>query len=271
MTIERKKTWKCPDCSASLKGGDNTLTPVRQSCETQNVTFRKKQDTTLTPTTDSSSTELKELTSEIRLLTQEISSLKQRLEDATLSLSHCHERLDELASSVVTNNSRIKNLEDREQEVVNLKATVSLMQREINTQAEMQLRNEFELSGIPERTNESLRHTVLLAARKIGVELEDCDIDWVTRAGPRTKSENQSVNETRLPRPVVVRLLRRRTRDQILKASKSRRNLTSSDLEITGNPLKVYFNERLTKENRMLFREARTKSKEKGYAHCWSN
>ncbi|CAH2088132.1 unnamed protein product [Euphydryas editha] len=196
---------------------------------------------------------------------------KMLCKDVTLSLERCHERLDELGVSVTKSESRIKVLEDNQKEVMDLKSTLSQMQSEMNIQAQSALRNEFELAGIPEKPNESLHHIVLLAARKVGVELEDRDIDSISRVGPRILSTSTSQVDAKLPRPVVVRLLRRLTRDQILKAAKSRRNITSADLEIPGNPLKVYFNERLTRENRILFREARIKAKEKGYAYCWTS
>lgn len=57
--------------------------------------------------------------------------------------------------------------------------------------------------------------------------------------------------------------------EKVLKAAKSCRNVTSADLYISGPSLRVFFNERLTKENRMLFRDARVKCKENGFAQCY--
>ncbi|CAB3245040.1 unnamed protein product [Arctia plantaginis] len=114
----------------------------------------------------------------------------------------------------------------------------------------------MKLAGIPECNNENLQHIALLAAKKIGVDLSDCYIDWVTRVGPRVqRGTTITENDTTFPRPIVMRLLRRNKRDQLIKASKSRRNVTSSDLDVPGKSYKVFYNERLTKENRMLFRK----------------
>lgn len=138
----------------------------------------------------------------------------------------------------------------------------------INVQSQNHLRNELELCGIPESTNESVQHIALLAAHKVGIELKDDDIDWVARVGPKTKAGNQKSNESH-SRPIVVRLLRKSKRDDIIKAAKSRRNITSKDLDIPGTPRKVYYNERLTKQFRTLFRDARIKTKEFRYLYCW--
>lgn len=56
--------------------------------------------------------------------------------------------------------------------------------------------------------------------------------------------------------------------EKVLKAAQSCRNVTSADLDISDPSLRVFFNERLTKENRMLFRDALVKCKQNGFAQC---
>lgn len=265
MSSEKKKNWRCPDCCAlKKKGGDNSLTPVRPADE--NITIRKKHDDS---SEENLHAEVRVLTEEVRLLTREISSLKERLENATVTMSNCQVRLEELTSSIATNDSRIRHLENRDQEIKLLESHVSELHHVISEQSQRQLSNELELVGIPETNNENLHHIALLAATKVGVELVDGDIDWVTRAGSRLVRAVNPEKDANVSRPIVVRLLRRNKRDQLIKASKSRRNITSNDLEVPGKAFKVFYNERLTKENRLLFRTARAKAKEHGYSYCW--
>lgn len=266
ITSERKKLWKCPDCCAIVKKGDNSLTPVRATNEMTNVTTRKKPEIII----DSSRLEIKELIAEVRLLTTEITSLKQKFEEATTSLTRCQERLEELRVVTTSNDKRIKYLENRTQEIPLLQASVQQLKMELNIQEQNHLGNEIELSGIPEQQNENLHHIVLLAARKIGVELDDSDLDWVSRAGTRDRVKT-TMQSSKFPRPVVARLLRRTKRDEILRSAKSRKNIMSKDLDIHGESLRIYCNERLTKENRLLFRDARKHAKQHGYAFCWCN
>ncbi|CAG9136278.1 unnamed protein product [Plutella xylostella] len=274
MSTSRQKLWVCPSCCAKTKkGGDNTNTPIRGSNESSNLNVAPRNKPIAPPSQkneENSGNELKELTGEVRRLTQLISSLKDKLDEATQSLSKCHVRLEELASSMVAADDRIRKLEIRDLELSELKSSVVLLNQQLNSQAQNHLKNEIEISGLPENTNENLNHTVLLISKKIGVELQDREIDWVTRVGPR-RLPLSGENKSNFPRPVVVRLLRRSLRDQMIKAAKSRKNLNSSDFDIQGATLKVFLNERLTKENRLLFREARILSKEKNYAYCWIN
>ncbi|XP_063547569.1 uncharacterized protein LOC134755021 [Cydia strobilella] len=212
-----------------------------------------------------SSQDIKELVTEVRALTLEIHDLKKKLDESSTSLNRCHERLDELLSTQKSTDARLKVLEQRDEEFVLLQNRVNELECTINMQAQTHLKNEVEIIGIPETSNENLQHTILLAARKMGVELSEQDVDWVQRVGPR----RAVAPENNFARPVVVRLLRRAKRDQILKASKSRRNITSNDLDVEGPARKIFYNERLTKENRRLFREARETSTRAGYKFCW--
>ncbi|CAG5034122.1 unnamed protein product [Parnassius apollo] len=270
VTVEGKKCWKCPECSVSKKkGGDNTQTPIRSNPDSQNVTMRKK-DVSDCQTPE---TEIRELTAVIARLTSEFSTLKTKLDEVTHSLCHCHERMDELVRGMSANENRLTKLEKRDQEIINLHASVAHLQNELNIQAQQGLRNEIEIVGIPEGNNENLEHIVKVAAQKVGAQLEDVDVDWITRVGPRRLAVPPNVPDggSRMPRPIVVRLLRRSKRDQVLKAFKSRKTLTSADLGIIGSPIKVFCNERLTKENSLLFREARARAKTHDYAFCWCN
>lgn len=258
ISQEQRKIWICPECSAAArKGGDNSSTPARNNNGVQEKPNNK----------EGNQSEVGELVAEVRRLTQELSSVKKRLEETIVSLTRCHTRLDEVEAVAAANGSRIQALEDREKEVIVLKSNVMLLQRELNSQAQAHLKNEMEITGIPETPNENLHHVVMLAARKAGVDLVDGDMDWVARVGSRTSIRaGQEIKQTR---PVVVRFVRKVKRDRMLRECRTRRNITSADLEVAGPAGKVYFNERLTKQNRFLFREARAKSKEHGYAYCW--
>lgn len=291
-----KSSWKCPDRCAKpqSKRIDNSDTPVRNlntfttstSSPTKEDTRERKESDLSAGASDSQSigeckmitsqsgddiipretagtqSDMKNLTATLTRMINEFSSLKDKLEEVTNSLAYCHEKMDDLERHVTSNNGRIKELEKMNQEVINLRVTVSLLQGELHMQSQQKLLNEIEIVGIPETSNENLEHIVKIAATKVGVQLEDGDIDWVGRVGARRPpilaSENALPSS---PRPVVMRLLRRSKRNQLIKAYKSRRNITSSDLQLPGTPIKVYLNERLTKENRILFRETRTRAK----------
>ncbi|CAG4975721.1 unnamed protein product [Colias eurytheme] len=108
----------------------------------------RKKDSSITEVTGN---DVKELTSEIRRLTQEFSSIKQRLEDATQSLIICNERIEMLEGKVTANESRIKILECNNREINVLKATISNLQSDLNLQAQQHLRNELSWLAYPKQ------------------------------------------------------------------------------------------------------------------------
>ncbi|CAG9134055.1 unnamed protein product [Plutella xylostella] len=147
----------------------------------------------------------------------------------------------------------------------NLKLSVHQLQETIDSQAQRLVQNEIELIDVPETPNESIYHVVDILAKKIGVELKDVDIDEAYRTGPRRM---RTENADKQPRPLVVRLLRKKKRDEILKAAKTRKNISSSDI-VPGTSNKIYINERLTTKNRHLFREARLRARQYRFRFCW--
>ncbi|KAI5630794.1 hypothetical protein NE865_16493 [Phthorimaea operculella] len=209
--------------------------------------------------------------------------------DTKNNLVKIEQKVKALESTNSRLQSEIKTLECRlnNSDIIPLKSQVTQLQTELNSRAQSSLRNELEIAGVMECPNENLHHVALVTARKIGITLEDSDIDWVMRVGAKPKSspssteiggdsdheeheENSSSSGPR-PRPVVIRFTRRARRDDFLRSSKLRKDLTNQDIEVGNSTMKIYINKRLTKENRQLFRVTRNRAHEAGYKHCWTN
>lgn len=194
---EQRATWICPDCQAATKkGGDNSLTPVRQSNKCLENAQLDGDVTTLT--------------SEIRLLRQDMWSLKNELRDVVSSLKECHSRLDGVTSKISEMETRMKSLEVQQAENKELKATILQLESDLNIQSQSALKNEVEIIGIAEDKNENVHQLVQLTAAKLGIALMDLDIDNISRAGPRRPEVLQH------SRPIVVRFTRRAKRDEFI-------------------------------------------------------
>ncbi|KAL4721663.1 hypothetical protein ACJJTC_000567 [Scirpophaga incertulas] len=140
-----------------------------------------------------------------------------------------------------------KKLQNAEEEIIILKATVG----------ELQLKLAARGARPPTKSCGDFRnHRARLISRD------------VVRVGPIIRRQSKSPSSPRPPRPIVLKLLRRRKTEELLKAAKARRNLTTEKL-VDGNPTPIFFNERLTHYNRQLFREARKRSKENQFQYCW--
>ncbi|KAG7312868.1 hypothetical protein JYU34_001250 [Plutella xylostella] len=259
-----KQKWKCYDCKDSNGKSNSPVIPVQ-----------KKQLATTGPATATSITNadlaklIDFMEEKFNAQTENFSNFKTTVTDQLSALTSVvnswEHRIQQLENSTQQLADNLNSLKSQDNEISSLHNTIDCLQEQLNTQEQLSLRKEIEICGIPEFESENLIHTVLVSAQKIGVELTVNDIDYVTRVGPKSKPDAAAAE----PRPVVARLLRNNKRDEILHASKVRRNLSTGDIGLGGTARKVYFNERLTKVNRHLFREARNRSKQSGYKFCW--
>ncbi|KAJ2942453.1 hypothetical protein O0L34_g16058 [Tuta absoluta] len=275
--------WTCDKCRCSRRRtGDNSSTPVHSArdCADDSMRYVNKnrtkfqkqlssQDDVDVPST-ATSKDLLTLTAEIRLLRDDVSSMNTRLTQMSSSLNKCETGLFNVLTQLGESESRIKELEDRDEkktaEITILTKQVLELKEQLHSQSQFSLRNEIEIAGIPEKQNESLYHLVSLTATKAGMELQEEDIDWIIRAGPkRTPSEGQN----NFSRPIVVRFVRRLKRDELLKAGKARKNITTKGFSEAMDEKKIYINERLTRDTRLLFRDARSRNAAAGYKFCW--
>lgn len=146
------------------------------------------------------------------------------------------------------------------------------VQRDINDRDQELLVNDVEIANLPEKSGENLTHLVQLVGIKLGVKLEERDIVSADRAGGRRINATDSAGPSETtPRRIVVRLARRDLREEILRSARIRRGVTTADLDLPGQPKRFYINERLTKINRQLFRQARETGKQNAWKYIWTS
>ncbi|KAG7295766.1 hypothetical protein JYU34_020817 [Plutella xylostella] len=137
---------------------------------------------------------------------------------------------------------------------------------------------DVEITGLTESNGENLTQVVNVLSNKLGVQLDPRDVDDVRRVGARGGggggsggSGGAGAGAMERPRPVVLTFTRRAPRDQLLRAAKVRRGLTTDMLELAGNSRRVYVNEHLTRENRVLFSKARALGAELKFKYVWTS
>lgn len=267
-------TCICSECKSKTKKGDNTNTPLRKPDpegrdEYANVTQRRDKKTL---TLDSSLDYIEHSNNDMALLLQEMRQIKIAVEILTKQsqeIALLRKEVQDLKNQLNATQPDSHTIATRDNEISELKATVTHLQNSLRVQEQLSLKNELEIAGIPEQESENLNHIVFLASKKLGIELVEADIDGIFRAGPsQAKAVNRLETVIKMPRPIVVKLVRRAKRDQLIKAAKIRSNLTSEGIA-NGAATRLYFNERLTKDNRILFRDARLRTKQHNFRFCW--
>ncbi|CAK1581263.1 unnamed protein product [Parnassius mnemosyne] len=294
MNAENKREWRCLECKSKKPKSDNTNTPVRPSahyeptapcdetytecCSGSNITLRKKPNylsnselkelfkaerAETRAIVEASSKELSEqlkgmnvqftsfqesmtyINCQYEDLKKEITDLKKLLNSTSLELRSLKEENNMLKESLTTCSARVKELE-----VENRK------------QQQWQRLQNLELVNIPEDKDEELLNIVLKTANHVGADIQPTDIEFAHRVQPR---RNASAHKAR---SVIVRFRQRSIKDRVIAAARKHRNMTTRDIGMGGEETRIYINEHLIKENKMLLGSCRQKARETGYKHA---
>ncbi|XP_063533680.1 uncharacterized protein LOC134743979 [Cydia strobilella] len=204
-------------------------------------------------------------TAAIKELSDTFTSMKNQMSEFTKSVNHFSADLSNFREELSSLKEQQKETARIKTEVVNLRAEVAELRDIIAAKDQRQLLKDVEISGLPESKSEDLRQIVHVISNKLGMHLDPLEVDDVKRVGARRDGDQQRA------RPVVLTFIRRAPRDQLLKASRVRRGLTSAELEIPGPATRVYLNEHLSKPNRILFSKARKLGAELRFKYTWTS
>lgn len=220
-----------------------------------------------------------EITNKIAVFTTEVKSdlnatvvaLSNQLGDFRLNLAALCSRIEVLEKDNETLRKELSSERVGDGSTDDLSAAIAQLRADLNDRDQDLLLNDVEISGIPENDNESCGHILSAVALKLGVTLEERDVVSVGRVGGRRLLAVSSEGPRPRPRPLVLRLARRAIRDQLLRAARVRRGVTTVDLPLPNHePNRFYLNERLTKTNRSLFGRARELASTHKWRFVWT-
>ncbi|XP_026322241.1 uncharacterized protein LOC113231916 [Hyposmocoma kahamanoa] len=193
--------------------------------------------------------------------------LNETMQSLTSRRGACENRIDGLAERVAV--LEVRGGGGEGSDTGSLQSTINQLRAELNDRDPDLLSNDLEISCVPKEKGESVTHIVMTLAGKLGVRLVEQELVSATRVG-RAPGEETPVGEKPRPRPIVVRLAWRALRDQLLREARVRRGATTEGAGLPGAPRRFYVNERLTRANRQLFRQARQLGKERNWRYVWT-
>ena len=271
--------WLCPDCCLKVPKCNTDDTPVKSLQSNLKVKTISKEapclaaleSTTVDLAGAHPTAEIRQHREEMREIRVMFIDIKKTLSDLTALVSGCEARLEKLEA-------RVDELEQRRCECVDgkgmdptvqaLEYTVAQLRADLNDRDQDLLLADVEVTGIPEESGENLEHLVSTVAVKLGVTLDERDVVSCARAGGARRGA--SGDGSGRPRPIVVRFARRAVRQEMLRAARVRRRITTEGLGLKSDTRPFHVNERLTKANRRLFYEARESAKRGGWRYVWT-
>ncbi|KOB72021.1 Zinc finger DNA binding protein [Operophtera brumata] len=273
--------WRCGLCRPVTPRARDPATPIQDNlctasgspvCEptdgvTQGIIAEMRSQfidmkAELTKEFKSFKTEMRELRSSVYELKSNIAGIRTDLIISINNVTAIETRMTELENAFKMNDFGT---------VSKLEQTVSDLKTTLNDREQESLLNDVEITGLPEQKGENLANLIPFIASRMDMPLDERDIVSVERVGATKISQEESTSTgTMRPRRVVFRFTRRTTRDALLQKARERRGLTSAELGLEGAPLRVFFNERLTRLNRLLSAKAREECRLHNWRYCWT-
>lgn len=208
-----------------------------------------------------------ELIEEIKGLRSDLKEARNEMKQFKADLQACCSRITSVEGKVLEVE---KKIDSKTFDNAHLENTIADLKTQLNERDQELLLNDVEIAGLPEERNESVLHLASLVATKLGLTLDERDIVHAERRGAVRRNRSDGEGAPQRPRPLVVRLARRVQRDAVLRAARVRRGLSTTDMNLAGEPRKVYINERLTRNNRQLFGKAREAASRAQWKYLWT-
>lgn len=279
-----KATWLCPSCVQRGPRDNKDETPIRAT-STKNKTVVDSSNVTTRPVRSKSKepvrsrgadTELQVVPlNEVRsIIREEIKlavggfekSLKElRFEFTSLkeSVNFISNQYDSVVKRVDEITAQLKSSPDISDCLADIDSKLRSYERDLNEKDQWVRRSNVEIVGLPETKGENLIEIVSRVA-KVGQFNINCqtDIDFVTRVAPMDKTIKK-------PKPIVVRFTSRYRKDEFLAKVRAVRDFKASDIGLSRDFSRLYFNEHLTKTNKLLLQSAKKLANEKLYKYVW--
>lgn len=179
------------------------------------------------------------------------------------SVNFCSDKITTFEAMMKKVNEKLDMIGKLSQENLQLKTEVKTLNNRVDV-LEQQIRsNNLDIQGVPEKQGENL----LIVVQKIGEHLKcpipSQDIDVVFRAKSRNPDN---------PRPIIVKLLHKKRRDDILAAAKTMRmesDNSAPGLKIENISNRMFINEHLTSLTKTVLKSAKDAAKTKNYKYVW--
>ncbi|XP_047019680.1 uncharacterized protein LOC124646008 [Helicoverpa zea] len=241
LGVDRRAQWKCPGCRAP--------SPVLLSPQPP-----ASLDTILSEVRD-----MKRQLLDLPSLIHDLRSIKEELSELKKSYDFSSSRLDDFDSRIGALEAKASQLGKLQDTVSSLQAEVASTKLELSSHDQRSRLNNVEIKGIPLKKDENLFLVVDSICRKIKYSCDKTLINYISRV-PIRKSKDKLL---------VVSFLNRYVKEDFVAAARAVKDLSTADLGFQGAPQRIYVNDHLSVESKMLLNKTKSTAKDKCYEFVW--
>lgn len=283
-----KHNWVCPSCTMATRRVRGDETPTRRQFEQltveADISCNKLASSCIatsavdksTGSTSTSEVNISDVLMELRAFRSDFVGMRSDIQRVTDSIQEINKKFVEMESRfsdiedrLIINENKTAFIPKLKQDLDSAKDSISALQNELQQRDQIARMNNVEISGIPIAAGENLSTLVRAISNKVGYSLDDRDIDGITRVRRFEVSGVSAESRASRPPAIIVKFARRLCKDKFLAAVRSRRGLTTADVDLSGPSLNVYVSDHLTPRNKQLLQRARQIKAELNYSYLW--
>lgn len=252
----------CSDVNKNQLGVINSLPGGRWACELC------RNSRTSTRSRTKSITEINSNSSNIAIAGDDsteisiIQTVRQEMSLLRESVNFCSDKISDFENKLVHLDKYFKELDILKSENKKLNNDLVELNKKVKQMEQNNRINNIELQDIPETSNENLIDTVTTIGNFLKCKVEPNSIDTVFRVPSYMNKK---------PKNIVVKFISKIQRDSFLSAAKTARKMNSNQygFKIDGISDKFFINEHLSPQTKILHKQTRDVSKQKGYKFVW--
>lgn len=277
-TRDRRKTFTKPEFAAE---GISKESPHSED-EGQFVMLREWRSeiektiiSTIKSTVQQSiSEEMSKLSSSVASLRSDVSKITSNLVSINTSIKDLNTRVSDLeinanfTPDIQTIPKDLQTLKcEYNVQFEHMKSQNMSLLRRLDDMEQYSRQCNIEIRNLTERRNENLVGIIQNIGKILKVNIAETDIASVHRVPHAHKHMD---GEKQSPKNVVVKFHSRLLRNNIIAAAhKHKGGISTEMLQLPGTPTKIYVNEHLTLQKKILFRQTKEQCKAKNYKYCW--
>lgn len=220
-----------------------------------------------------SDTELLEqlLDKKLQPIMSSIEGFRSTVSDLVKSTSFLSEQFEVMRKQIESLQNENKSISEENSslkiKVTEMRQALDTMELTLDNMEQYSRRDCLEIKGVPIQDGEDTDGIVKSIGESIGVQLEESDIS----VSHRLAQIKPSRTSMRKDPSIIVKFVRRNTRDEFYKARKLLRGKTTKDLGLSRvEENNLFISESLTKKNKDLFHKCLRARRALEYSYIWT-
>lgn len=245
---DRKSTWKCPGCksgSTSKTTSTNPASPMFQNPDSELLMLEIKK-------MSGKIEALSSLAQDVKTIKEDVQQLRNSVEFAHESSKLCNERINDLEV-------RVSAVEENHEDNVALVRRVSQLEDIVKQKDQTDRLNNAEIKGIPFKESENLFEIITKLGSHINCKVTQPDINYIVRVPTRNDQKNKNI---------IVNFNNRYLKENFVACARAHKSISATELGF-GSESKIFVNDHLTIENKILLNKAKKEAKDRGYSFVW--